>query len=61
MGEAEEEVVRAMEKEYEKMEYQIKNLKEEISILRGRQNALWGVCIILTSFLTAMFMHMFIL
>lgn len=50
-----------MEKEYEKMEYQIKNLKEEISILRGRQNALWGVCIILTSFLTAMFMHMFIL
>ena len=61
MGEAEEEVVRAMEKEYEKMEYQIKNLKEEISILRGRQNALWGVCIRLTSFLTAMFMHMFIL
>lgn len=61
MGEAEEEVVRTMEKEYEKMEYQIKNLKEEISILRGRQNALWGVCIILTSFLTAMFMHMFIL
>ena len=50
-----------MEKEYEKMELQIKNLKEEISILRGRQNALWGVCIILTSFLTAMFMHMFIL
>ena len=61
MGEAEEEVVRTMEKEYEKVEYQIKNLKEEISILRGRQNALWGVCIILTSFLTAMFMHMFIL
>ena len=50
-----------MEKEYEKMEYQIKNLKEEISILKGRQNVLWGVCIILTSFLTAMFMHMFIL
>ena len=61
MGEAEEEVVRTMEKEYEKMEYQIKNLKEEISILRGRQNALWGVCIILTSIVTALFMKMFIL
>jgi hypothetical protein len=50
-----------MEKEYEKMEYQLKNLEEEISILKGRQNTLWGVCIVLTSFLTAMFMHMFIL
>ena len=50
-----------MEKEYEKMEYQIKNLKEEISILKGQQNALWGVCIVLTSIVTALFMHMFIL
>lgn len=38
-----------MEKEDEKMEYQIKNLKEEINILRGRQSTLWGVCIVLTS------------
>ena len=50
-----------MEKEYEKMEYQIKNLKEEISILKGRQNVLWGVCIVLTSIVTALFMHIFIL
>jgi hypothetical protein len=50
-----------MEKEYEKMELQIKNLKEEISILKGRQNVLWGVCIILTSIVTALFMKMFIL
>jgi hypothetical protein len=50
-----------MEKEDEKMEYQIKNLKEEINILRGRQSTLWGVCIVLTSIVTAMFMHMFIL
>ena len=61
MGEAEEEVVRTMEKEYEKVEYQIKNLKEEINILRGRQSTLWGVCIVLASIVTAMFMHMFIL
>ena len=61
MDKAEEEVVRTMEKEDEKMEYQIKNLEEEISILRGRQNALWGVCIILTSFLTDLIMKMFIL
>lgn len=39
----------------------IKNLKEEINILRGRQSTLWGVCIVLTSIVTAMFMHMFIL
>mgnify|MGYP001137138725 CR=1 FL=1 len=50
-----------MEKEYEKMELQIKNLKEEISILKGRQNVLWGVCIVLTSIVTALFMKMFIL
>ena len=39
----------------------LKNLKEEISILKGRQNVLWGVCIILTSIVTALFMKMFIL
>lgn len=50
-----------MNNEYNNLEYQIKNLEEEISILRGRQNALWGVCIVLTSIITAMFMYMFIL
>lgn len=50
-----------MQNEYEKMKYQLKNLEEEISVLKGRQNILWGVCIVLTSLVIAMFMHMFIL
>lgn len=50
-----------MEAIYKNLENQIKNLKEEISILKGRQNMLWGVCIVLTSVVTAIFMHMFIL
>lgn len=50
-----------METIYKDLEDQIKNLKEEISILKGRQNILWGVCIVLTSVVTAIFMHMFIL
>ncbi|MBD5537862.1 MAG: hypothetical protein HDQ99_19865 [Lachnospiraceae bacterium] len=50
-----------MDNRYKDLEDQIKNLKEEISILKGRQNTLWGVCIVLTSIVTAIFMHMFIL
>lgn len=50
-----------MEAIYKDLEDQIKNLKEEISILKGRQNILWGVCVVLTSVVTAIFMHMFIL
>lgn len=45
----------------EDLKYQVKTLKEDIDILRGRQNTLWGVCIVLTSIVTAMFMHIFIL
>lgn len=47
--------------EYKDLINQIKNLEEEISVLKGRQNTLWGVCIVLTSLVTAIFMHMFIL
>lgn len=50
-----------MHNNYNDLEYQIKNLKEEISILKGRQNTLWGVCIVLTSIVTALFMYIFIL
>lgn len=50
-----------MNNNYNNLELQIKNLKEEISILKGRQNVLWGVCIVLTSIVTALFMHIFIL
>lgn len=46
---------------YKDLENQLKINEEEICALKGRQNVLWGVCIVLTSFVTAMFMYMFIL
>lgn len=50
-----------MNDNFDRMKYKIETLENEIRNIKGRNNALHLVCIVLTAFVTAMFMHMFIL
>lgn len=50
-----------MNNDFDRMKHRIENLEDEVRNLKGRNNALHFVCIVLTAFVTAMFMYMFIL
>ena len=50
-----------MKNEYERLNQEIRELNEEVNTLQCKTNILWVTCIILTSLLTAIFMHVFIL
>ena len=50
-----------MNNEYERLNQEIRELNEEVNTLKCKTNVLWGICIILTSLLTVIFMHVFIL
>lgn len=50
-----------MNNELQYLKDEINTLKENVDILQCRTRVLWGTCIVLTSILTATFMHVFIL
>lgn len=50
-----------MDDELYYLKRKIEKLEEDIDILQCRTRVLWGTCIVLTSVLTATFMHVFIL